>query len=51
MNSETRANIQEQIRLLIATEVEKERLRCIAIAMQYGHPLIAEAMKHSPHNT
>lgn len=46
MSEETRANIQEQIRLLIQAEVEKERQRCIAIAMQYGHPLIAEAMKH-----
>lgn len=48
MTEETRKTIQDQIRDLIATEVEKERLRCVAIAMQYGHPLVAEAMKHDP---
>lgn len=47
MTEQTRTNIQDQIRLLIASEVEKERLRCIAIATKHGNHLIAEAMKHA----
>jgi len=46
MTAETKASIQQQIMELINEAVKNERERCISIAMQYGHPLIAERIKH-----
>lgn len=47
MSEENKRTIQQQIVALIEEAVKHERERCISIAMQYGHPLIAERIKHA----
>lgn len=46
MTEETKRTIQQQIMELINEAVKNERDRCASIAVQYGHSLIAERIKH-----